>query len=78
MEEAGWMELDEFHIRDDCPGPPGHGHAVTRRHVRICGLEIHAAQAAGRQQDRACRDRMALAGILVVDHGARNGALVHQ
>ena len=72
------MELHELDVADFSAGAPGHGHAVTRRHVRICGLEIHAAQAAGRQQDRACRDRMALAGILVVDHGARNGALVHQ
>ena len=37
------MELHELDVADFSAGAPGHGHAVTRRHVRICGLEIQAA-----------------------------------
>ena len=72
------MELHELDVADFRAGAPGHGYAVTRGHVRVCGLQIHAAEAARRQQNRARRDRMTFASVLVVDQGARNRAFVDQ
>ena len=50
MIEAGGMELDELHVGDRRAGALGHGHAVAGGDVRIGGVEIDLAAAAGGQQ----------------------------
>ncbi len=47
MEQAGRMELDEFHVRHAAAGAPGHRDAVAGRGVGIRGVQIDLARAAG-------------------------------
>jgi len=50
VEEAGRMELHEFHVADFEARAPGHGDAVARGDVGIAGVEVDLAGAAGGQQ----------------------------
>ena len=47
MVQAGRMELVEFHVGDTAAGAPGHGDAVTTGGVRITGIQVNLAGAAG-------------------------------
>ncbi len=59
---CGWyrqvgMELDEFHVGDARPGAPAHGDPVAGGDVRVGGVQVHLARAAGGEDGRARRDR---------------------
>ena len=69
------MELDELHIGDPAPRPPGHRDAIPGRRIGIGGVEIDLAGAAGGQQRTAgahCKD-FAVAGV---EHIGAETALV--
>ena len=51
--QASWMKLIELHIRHATPGPPSHGDAVTSRTVRVAGIQVDLACAAGGQNNKA-------------------------
>ena len=56
--QAGRMELHEFHVSDPAAGAPGHGDAVAGRAIRVAGVQVHFAGAAGREHHRAGADRL--------------------
>jgi hypothetical protein len=45
--EAGGVELEELEVRHRRAGAPGHGQPVAGRHVRVRGVEVRLARAAG-------------------------------
>src|ERR1700709_1361817 len=49
MKQASRMELDELHVRYPAAGPPCHCNAIACRRIRISGVQIHLARAAGRE-----------------------------
>ena len=51
--KAGRVELVELHIGDPAASAPGHGYAVAGRAVRITGIEVDFAGAAGGKNDKA-------------------------
>ncbi len=53
MKEAGGMKLDELHVGDRRARAVGHGHAVAGGDVRVGGVKINFAAAAGGEQDGA-------------------------
>ncbi len=61
MKQTGRMKLDELHVGNDRTGPPGHGHAVAGRDVRIGRIEINLSATAGRQNDPVGSDRFDVA-----------------
>ena len=46
------MELDELHVLQDCAGPAGRRDSVARCGGGVCGVAVHAADAA-RAEDEA-------------------------
>ena len=64
------MELDEFHVRYPAACPVGHGDTVTRGGVRVGGIEVDLAGAAGGDQRVRGADRDDLAGKVVQDIGS--------
>src|SRR5438876_7021810 len=75
MVEAGGMELDEFHIGDGSAGAEGHGDAVAGRDVRVGGVEIDFAAAAGGQEGDRGGEGLDLAGGFV-EHVSAETAVV--
>src|ERR1700720_101954 len=47
MKKTGWMELNEFHVGDCRSRSPCHRNAVARGDVRVGGVQINLATAAG-------------------------------
>src|ERR1700676_2854999 len=56
MEQASRMELDEFHVRHAATGSPRHRYAIAGRCIRVRGVQIHLARAAGRKHGMRCLD----------------------
>ncbi len=50
VKQAGRVKLDELHVGNAAPGPPGHGNAVAGGGVRIAGVEIDLRGAPARQR----------------------------
>ena len=65
MEKAGGMKLNELHVGDHGPGPPGHGHPVAGRHIRVGGIKINLAASSGGQHDGVAAKRLDLTGGFV-------------
>jgi hypothetical protein len=53
VKQAGRVKLEELHVRQRGSCPVRHGYSVARRDVRVAGVEVDLAGAAGREQ----RDR---------------------
>ena len=43
--EAGWVELDEFHVRDAGTCSPGHGNAIAGSGVWVCRVKVDLSAA---------------------------------
>ena len=76
--EAGRMELVELHVGDAAAGAPGHGDAVAGGAVRVGGVEVDLAGAAGGQHHELRLDdlhavRLAVVGVGAA-HAVRRGA----
>jgi hypothetical protein len=75
--EAGRVELDELHVHDGGPRPVGHGDAVSRRDLRVAGVDVDLAAAPGGQQGQRRANPPDLAALLVeqvgTDHPGRPG-----
>ena len=56
MVETGWVKLDELHVRDPAACAPGHRDPVSRRGVRIRGVEVDLARAPGGEHGVARRE----------------------
>ena len=69
--QTGGVKLDEFHVADAGPGPVGDGHAVAGGDIRVAGIEIDLAGAAGGQQDDGGDEGVDLAGGGIEDVGAQ-------
>ncbi len=69
--ERGRMELHEFHVGDGRPGTVGHGDAVAGGDVRVAGVEVHLAGAAGGKKRDARREGAYLAALSVEHVGAQ-------
>jgi len=54
--QTGGVELDEFHVGHPAASAPGHGNSVTRGGVRVAGVQINLADAAGGQYGMAGTD----------------------
>ena len=65
MEEAGGMELDEFHVGDGHAGAPSHGHAVAGGDFRVGGVLVNAPTAAGGEDDSIGAESFDVSGILI-------------
>ena len=59
------MELDEFHIRDDCARAPRHSDPVAGRDIGIRCVKINLAATAGRQHQPICADRFHFAAAFI-------------
>ena len=70
VKQAGRMELIELHVRDATAGAPRHRDAVAGRAVRIAGIEVHLARAAGCENHARRLEHFDVIGLLVVDVGA--------
>ena len=64
------VKLHELDIGDLRARPVGHRHAVAGSYGGIGGIQEHAPQPAGRQQDRARADRNVAHGLGVVERRA--------
>ena len=51
--QAGGVELVELHVGDPAAGAPGHGDAVAGGAVRVAGVQVDLAGAAGGQHHGA-------------------------
>ncbi len=65
MKQAGRMKLDELHVRDHRARAPRHRHAVARRDVRVCRVQINFSAAAGREHDAIRADRFHLSVFFI-------------
>ncbi len=63
--QAGRVELDELHVGHPAAGAPGHGDAVAGRGVRVGGVEVDLAGAAGGEHGVAGGEGLDLARALV-------------
>ena len=70
MVEAGGMELDEFQVAQLGAGPEGHGQAVAGGDVRIAGVAVDLAAAAGGQHHRVGQVGLPVQGPPVQDQAA--------
>ena len=52
VEKAGWVELNEFHVRDGNPGSCRHGDAVAGGDVRIGGIQVNLTATASGEDDK--------------------------
>ena len=68
--EAGRVELHELHVRHPAAGTPGHGDAVTGRHIGVAGIEIDLVGPAGGQHHEAGQKGLHPARGQVQDIGA--------
>jgi hypothetical protein len=59
------MKLDEFHVADAAACAPGHGDAVAGGSVRIGGIQVNLAGAAGSQYRVPSGKSIHLAGFIV-------------
>ena len=59
------MELDELHVGDAAAGPPSHGDAVAGGAVRVAGVQIHLAGAAGGQRHETGLEHLNAPGAAV-------------
>ncbi len=65
MEEAGGVELDEFHVGDGYAGTPSHGHAVAGGDFRVGGVLVDAAAASGGEDDAIGAESFDVSGVLI-------------
>ena len=70
VEEAGRVELHEFHVRERGAGAVRHRHAVARGDVGVARVEVDLAGAARREQRDRRRERVHLACRGFEDVGA--------
>ena len=63
VEQAGRVELVEFHVRNPATGAPCHGDAVARGTIGVGRILIDAGGAAGRQHHRLADDALHLPGF---------------
>src|ERR1044071_4206040 len=54
MVECCWVELDELHVGNRRPSPPGHGNAVSGCNFRVGSVAVDLPAASCRQQRRLC------------------------
>ena len=59
------VKLDELHVGDRRACAVGHYHAVTGGDVRVGGVEVNLAAAAGGEDDRPCRVGLDCIGLIV-------------
>ncbi len=65
------MELHEFHVRHPAARPPRHGDAVAGGAVRIAGVQIDPARAAGGQHHETGGDHLDPTALAVQDVSAQ-------
>ena len=73
--QTGGVKLDEFHVGNVGPGPVGDGHPVAGGDIRVAGIEIDLAGAAGGQQDDGGNEGVDLTGVLIEDVDTHAGFL---
>ena len=65
MIQAGGVELVEFHVADPAAGSPAHGDAVAAGAIRVAGVKIGLACAAGRQDHRRRLEQIDMIAALI-------------
>src|SRR5690554_880369 len=68
--QAGGMELVELQVGHPAACTPGHGDAIPRGAVRVAGVEIHLARAAGSQYGESGAEGLHMTAVAVEDVGA--------
>ncbi len=77
MIQTGGVKLDELHVGHPAAGAPGHGDAVAGGAVRIAGIEVNPAGAAGCQYHESGGAYFDLAGM-PVQHISAQAAVATQ
>lgn len=65
MVEAGRVKLDEFHVGDAAASAPAHGDAVAGGDIRVAGVQVDLARAAGGEHGKAAGDGDDLVGVAI-------------
>ena len=75
MKQAGRMELNKFHVGHRCSGAPSHGNSVAGRDIRVRGVEINLAAAAGGEDHSIAPNRFDHPGSVIENIDANHAIL---
>ena len=70
MEESGWVELDVLEIQEARSRSPRHRDPVAARSLRVGRVQVHAPEAARREDRLPGEERPDLAGRALEQVGA--------